>query len=917
MKTAALPVRMAAMQAAVSLTVALESPAQRKEMQARAARGRARASLTARQDLVPPMLAILAELLNKGDESTAQEALELLIELTGLESRFLRKHAPELAQAMLTIAGAAALEECSRQLAMEFLVSLAEAQGSPVRKLPELARGIFATALSFLLDIEEDAAWNGAEEESDFDAGQGDMFAVGMESLDRLSCALGGKLVMPLVAQQLPAYLAAGDWKARHAGLCALSQLAEGCAQVLRPDSANVAGMIVGLFRDPHPRVRWAAINAVGQLCTDLAPAMQAVAHATIAPALVSVLSQGEHLRVQAHAAAAIVNFAEECDAEVLAGYMDSVVFALLQLLRSPARLVQEGALTALASVADAAASQFEKYYDSVMPFLVSILQSAGEKTQRLLRAKALECATLVGLAVGRARFAEQAGVIVAIMVAMERAHAEAGAEADGDDPTPGYLLQAWARLAKCMGAAFLPYLPLVMPRLLATAGTKPDVVVQESGAELEDDDEGLEHIQMGDKVLSIRTSVLEDKAMALNMLCCYVEELKEGMLPYLEQIGQITLPLLKFYLNEEVRTSAVGIAPMLVKAAQAALAAGARDAAWAAALLAAVWAPLLEALEQEPDAEVTVAMLVAASETVEAAGGAALGAPACAALVAELCKQMSESEGRRREQAETAAAEEMDEEEREAAEELEEQLVDGVHLCCGALLKALRRDALPLLQPLMPQVVGLLRSPSPALRKYAIFVFDDVLEQCGGGDSQPLLPYFDAFFPAALAGCADGDAELRQAAAFGVGLASQRCADLFSDAGRRYARDAVAALCAGLHAADARRPAMGSATDNVVASLGRVLEGHRATLMAGEGAAAAAASLAQLWLSFFPLRHDLEEAREAHAQLLRLYEAGDTLVVGEGGSRAPAMRALFAACLEKPGMVNAETASRIRLVLQ
>ena len=34
----------------------------------------------------------------------------------------------------------------------------------------------------------------------------------------------------------------------------------------------------------------------------------------------------------------------------------------------------------------------------------------------------------------------------------------------------------------------------------------------------------------------SVRTSVLEEKATACTMLCCYADELKEGFYPYVEQ---------------------------------------------------------------------------------------------------------------------------------------------------------------------------------------------------------------------------------------------------------------------------------------------------------------------------------------------------------------------------------------------
>lgn len=69
-----------------------------------------------------------------------------------------------------------------------------------------------------------------------------------------------------------------------------------------------------------------------------------------------------------------------------------------------------------------------------------------------------------------------------------------------------------------------------------------------------DDDDEEVERIQLGDKTVCIRTSTLEEKATACNMLCCYMDELKQGFLPYVKQVADIMVPLLKFYFHEEVR---------------------------------------------------------------------------------------------------------------------------------------------------------------------------------------------------------------------------------------------------------------------------------------------------------------------------------------------------------------------------
>ena len=50
--------------------------------------------------------------------------------------------------------------------------------------------------------------------------------------------------------------------------------------------------------------------------------------------------------------------------------------------------------------------------------------------------------------------------------------------EVADDDPQMSYMISAWARICKIMGARFAPYLPLVMGPILKTASLKPEVAL-------------------------------------------------------------------------------------------------------------------------------------------------------------------------------------------------------------------------------------------------------------------------------------------------------------------------------------------------------------------------------------------------------------------------------------------------------
>ena len=165
---------------------------------------------------------------------SAQEALELLIELAEAEPRFLRRQIMEVVGSMLQIAEAGSLEEGTRHLAVEFVITLAEArERAPgmMRKLPQFIQRIFGVLMNLLLNIEDELDWYNVESEDD-DAGETSNYGVGHECLDRLSISLGGNTIVPVASELFPVFLAAEEWQKRHAALIALAQIAEGCSKV-------------------------------------------------------------------------------------------------------------------------------------------------------------------------------------------------------------------------------------------------------------------------------------------------------------------------------------------------------------------------------------------------------------------------------------------------------------------------------------------------------------------------------------------------------------------------------------------------------------------------------------------------------------------------------------------------------------
>ncbi|GLC61179.1 hypothetical protein PLESTB_001728100 [Pleodorina starrii] len=834
--------------------------------------------------LVQPMLAVLGQLLSSGDEDEARSVLEMFIVLAETSARFLRPHLIPLVDAMMRVAGAGDnLDAQTRQLAVEFLVSLCEArEQSPgmMRKVPNLARSLFELVMGFLLDIEDDPAWHSAADDSNEDAGAGELYDPGQEYLDRLALSLGGKAVSDAAAPLLGAWISDASWQKRAAVFICLAQIAEGCTKIMSSAAYldQLARMCVVGLGDTDPHVRWAACQALGQMCTDLGPDLQAKHHASILPALMRIMEDFSSPRVQAHACAAIVNFSEGVESDVLPPYLDTLILKLLNLLQNGARLVQEGALTALASVADSSQELFNKYYDTVMPLLMHILTTANAKEHRLMRAKALECISLVGMAVGKDKFRADARNVLGYMQTVQ-----AGG-IDPDDPLSSYMLQAGARLCKCLGSEFIEYLPLVLPSLLASASADPDVqVVDEDEVNAEDLPDDMEAIAMGDKCLMYRSSILEEKATAVNMLSCYAEELKEGFWAYVAPVLKLVLngvegqsPLIKFYLNEEIRRSAAALLPSLLRCCITAAERGVPGATPAAVaeFLRAAWTPLLEALRKEPEGDIQAVQLDSIAEIVEMVDKSLLTGDAIAAAFKVFDIVLEKADKRRADRASRRTTEDFDAEEAEAIEaenELEEELFDQVATAVGAFLKKFGDDVLPLVESLLMTRYGAMltdKSRSAEERRIAICLVDDLLENSPAG----MVKHFNNVLPILLEATRAEHADLRQCAVYGLGVMAAKAP---AEAFRPHAASVAEIMAGIIRHPDAKNEDNDMATDNAVAALGRVLA-HHAEALGPDGGAAAAT----LWLQSLPLKVDAVEATAMHEQLVNMCEAQDPRIL-------------------------------------
>ena len=677
----------------------------------------------------------------------------------------------------------------------------------------------------------------------------------GEQCMDRLANKLGGQTILAPTFNWLPRMMTSDAWRDRHAALMAISAISEGCRDLMVGELSQVLELVVPALRDPHPRVRWAGCNALGQMSTDFAGTMQEKYHSIVVPAIIPVLDSQES-RVQAHAAAALVNFCEEAEKEILEPYLDDLLTHLFKLLQSPKRYVQEQALSTIATIADSAEAAFAKYYDTLMPLLFSVLQQENTKDLRLLRAKAMECATLIALAVGKERLGNDAMALVQLLATIQQGIT------DADDPQAQYLMHCWGRMCRVLGSNFVPFLPSVMPPLMELASAKADIQLLDDEQQVEQihQEDGWELVPLKGKVIGIKTSTLDDKHMAIELLVVYAQVLEGDFADYVSTVMEnIALPGLAFFFHDPVRVVSAKCVPQLLNSYK-------KKFGNPSEQLATLWAgtigKLLEVLSAEPAVDTLAEMYQCFYESVEVMGKGCLTAQNMTTFIDSAFSALEDYKDRVAARAEDREEnKEPDEEESDEilfAIEDDQTLLSDMNKAFHCIFKNHGTEFLPAWERLHGTYEQFLKSTDATQRQWGLCIMDDVLEFCG----EQSFKYQSHIVEPLIAGCRDPAPANRQAAAYGIGVAAHKGGPSWS----AFLAPALELLFQVTQFPNARGDDDVYATENACAAIAKVLHYNAASVPDPQ-------QVIVQWIETLPVVNDEEAAPYAYAYLSQLID--------------------------------------------
>lgn len=264
-----------------------------------------------------------------------------------------------------------------------------------------------------------------------------------------------------------------------------LIPVSESCSQGLSTSrltrscsSQSVLKTVLAYCTDSHPRVVWACLGALAALLSCYGPEVQAKHHALVIPVLAPLLNAGAHPRLRSRTTKCIVDFMAECtddEAEMVDGYADGLLTVLTDMVVNGSTAHKLCAVSAISAVAVALQERFTRFYAHLMPGFMGVLSNIElrDRDARELRGKAMECVSCIADAVGNDVFGKDAPAVMELLMLGHK-----GA-IDAEDPQVTYLLQAAARIAKCMKSSFVPYMQYLLPPILAFAQLDPKLDFQ------------------------------------------------------------------------------------------------------------------------------------------------------------------------------------------------------------------------------------------------------------------------------------------------------------------------------------------------------------------------------------------------------------------------------------------------------
>lgn len=857
------------------------------------------------------LMQVMQQMAAAKEEELLQEAIQAFIDVASVEPEFFKgqlTQSLEPATFMSSVAKVRDGDSGLRNMALEWMVTYIEKRAKWVAKsLPALAALALEVCMELMFEVEPNSdAWvlRMDDEEGEEDD---ELLKMGQEAIDRVASALPIEAVCPPLFALVGRFATQEQWQSRHAALAAVKQTAEYIEEKAHVD--EMAKLLLQHLEHAHPRVRYTALHAIGQVANDQAPHFQESWHATVIPVLIKMMDDPVD-RVAAMAMSAFTSFGEPLDGALMATYAEGLMNKLVGKLQSSQhRGVREESITCIAVIAGVIGEEFKRYYDQIMPILKQLVMHAtGEKENRL-RGKAFECLSLLGIAVGKEKFLPDASEALSEMM---------NSSLDSDDVQREYIKEASERIVQCLKKDFAPFLPALMRGVLSSLklddeGKEKVVSSVENGA-----DARYVEMSTGDGgLVTVRSQRLEEVMQSVQLVCCFAYEMEGAFCDWVPDTAQALLPLLSFademsMVSDETQAAALHCWALLVKSARLGAEERGAPSDVPRDLVRTAFQNIFALTDKCKDADKLAMMASGMTECVKGVGPGVLGGEEVKQIAERLFVLIDQSQSRSNKadalwqghkSGQAGLPQELDDEcgdDQDEQEWSEEQLRRNYEETLGALMQVALQEFLPCLPQCGSRIQQWLGSKRDKV--LALYLVCDLFAHLKEA-SEPIWP---TVMPQVLAALSDQDPDARNAAAYAVNMASKVAS--FADVAPK-AFETLAQVLNG--------PKPKKKDDKAKVARDNAVAATLALATACPGQCPAGVDPWLLILLRLPMRDDVEEAKKTHAAFVDLVLAQHQGLLGAGGVNLGQVLSVLAEMHRVESICTKETDEKIKNVFK
>jgi len=802
------------------------------------------------KNLRDAMLAVISDLLNASDEDNLQIAISRIFDICETEPAFFKAKFNELCVVMSDVRSKIEDPESNLKIeAVESLVFLLERYPDLVKnnkqRLEKVVEMIFMMMME--VDDEVDEEWKSPPDGFNDDLEEDDdqrLIKMGMDFIDRLITHIGKEYMLKFLSEVVNKMLFDPNWKMRHAALMAISQVGEYMSDNF-DEVTPIIGILHNNINDANPRIRYACCHCIGQFADDLAPDFQNKFHAEFFTMVLPRLDDPVP-RVVAHGLAAFTNFLESCNTEQVAPHFATLYQKIIGLLLNGIVYVKEACLSTLSALCEGAPELFKPTLPEVLGLIFNVLEAANKPEFNELIGNAIECATIIAKVYGADDFAPYAQRLIEDMIKVQ----SQSVANDGADPQKSYIIAGWQRLCLTLGDKLGPFIDNIMPDLLRIADEPMKGATDATGA---------------------KTSDYERAEIAVQMMNVFLESMGASLSKFVEPIYKYTMNVCNSYLNDDIKLSAMGLLPAIVKIYKASY--PEHTVAFSKDVVSKMWA----IIDNEND-PITIAEELFNMQKVLKHAGKIFTQEELSQLLAKCEEHMKKSEARKEQILDAYDTEEETAEDLEMVVNADKDSEDDLKLeianVFGVLFKTHKVDALGLFQHIYQNHISLAFANEKHLKSvhYGIFLIDDALEHLGEFLSHDVIINFMHLL---LKYSLHAELDIRQSSVFGIGLVAQILKDGFAPYFEEVVKIITQAIDIPKGEADINKQYQ-ACRDNAISTFGKVLMVSWAQLSPDR-----LQIMVDYWINHLPLTHDAKEGIIQHGMLMQALVSNYNVVLG------------------------------------